>query len=144
MEFAITGKDLMPYAPVRVGGFFDGLGDLIITWIRRTRIGGGDGLNDPTTSAGLPLSEDAELYDVDVLNGSTVVRTVSGLTTPTMVYTVAMMTADFGSVPASVTVNVYQISGEVGRGFKGHGVAPSNPYAPEVLPPWGEFYVNGS
>lgn len=142
VDFTNTGNDLRPYAPVKVGGFFDGSGNLIMTWNRRTRIGG-DGWGNTSTGQ-LPLSEDSELYDVEVLSGSTVKRTVSGLTTPTMVYTVAMMTADFGSPPASVTVNVYQISAQVGRGFKGHGVAPSATYAPETLPPSGDFYVNAA
>lgn len=142
VQFTNTGNDLRPYAPVKVGGFFDTQGNLIVTWNRRTRIGG-DGWGNPTTGQE-PLSEDSELYDVEILSGSTVVRTVRGLTTPTMVYTVAMMTADFGSPPASVTVNVYQISAQVGRGFKGHGVAPSSTYAPETLPPSGDFYVNGA
>ena len=141
-QFTNTGRDLMPYAPVHVGGFFDTFGNLVITWFRRTRIGGGQWLD---TSGDLPLSEDSELYEVEILSGSTVVRTFSKLPTSTAIYTITQMTTDFGSVPASVTVNVYQISGEIGRGFKGHGVAPSISPAPEVLPtqPFG-FYINGS
>jgi hypothetical protein len=114
----------------------------VITWLRRSRIGG-DGWGE---GSDVPLSEDSELYDVEILAGDdvTVLRTISGLTTPTCIYTAAQQIADFGSAPATVNVNVYQISGEVGRGFKGHGVAPSSSPAPEVLPASGGFYVNGS
>jgi len=116
--------------------------NLIITWLRRTRIGG-DGWGEGPT---IPLSEDSELYDLEILgtDGVTVIRTISGLTTPTYVYTEALMMEDFGFVPGSVAVNVYQISGEVGRGFKGHGVAPSSTYVPPTYPAAGGFYVNGS
>jgi hypothetical protein len=142
VDFTITGNDLMPYAPVKVGGLLDGSGNLVITWLRRSRIGG-DGWGE---GSDVPLSEDSELYDVEILAGDdvTVLRTISGLTTPTCIYTAAQQIADFGSAPATVNVNVYQISGEVGRGFKGHGVAPSSSPAPEVLPASGGFYVNGS
>jgi len=96
-QFTIAGADLAPYAPCHIGGYLDGSNDIVITWLRRTRIGGeadwADGVAD------VPLSEDAELYDVDVMNGSTVVRTFSNLTTPICVYTVAQQTADWGSPP---------------------------------------------
>ena len=141
--FTITGRDLMPYAPVKVGGSFDGSGNMIMTWQRRTRIGG-DGWGEGSDN--LPLSEDSELYDVDILNGagSSVLRTISGLTTPAAVYTAAQQIADFGSAQASYKVNVYQRSAQVGRGFQGHGVVPAaNGIAP-VYPESGNFYVNGT
>ena len=72
-SFAISGADLKPYAPAGIGGTVDGSGNITITWIRRTRIGGeadwADGVAD------VPLSEDSEAYSVDMLNGSAVVRT---------------------------------------------------------------------
>jgi hypothetical protein len=49
------------------------------------------------------------------LNGATVVRTVSGLATPSFLYTAAMMTADFGGPVTSLRFRVYQI-GALGRG----------------------------
>jgi hypothetical protein len=143
---AISGADLKPYAPAGIGGTVDGSGNITITWIRRTRIGGeadwADGVAD------VPLSEDAELYDVDILNGSTVVRTFTNLTAPVCIYYAAQQTADFGSTQASVTANVYQKSAQVGRGYKGTGVAPTAGSwpVPWPAPPGGvgQFYVNGS
>jgi hypothetical protein len=147
-QFTIAGNDLKPYAPAGIGGTVDGSGDITITWIRRTRIGGEADWADGVTD--VPLSEDSELYDIDVLNGSTVVRTISGLTTPTCVYTAAMQTADFGSVQSSVNVNVYQRSAQVGRGFGANGSAPTpagSTFIPWPAVPAGSgqlFYVNGS
>jgi hypothetical protein len=145
-SFTVNGADLKPYAPAGIGGTVDGSGNIIITWIRRTRIGGeadwADGVLD------VPLSEQAELYDVDVLNGSTVVRTISELATATCVYTQAMQVADFGSAQSSVSVNVYQRSVQVGRGLKANGTAPTpggwpTPW-PAIYPGEQLFYVNGS
>lgn len=152
-QSTITGKDLAPYAPAGIGGTVDGSANIAITWVRRTRIGGeadwADGVSD------VPLSEDSELYDVDIMNGSTVVRTISNLTAPTAIYTAAMQNADFGSTQTSVTARVYQKSGQVGRGYRATGIAPT----PGAWPvPWpavasggsggaggfGQFYVNGS
>lgn len=111
--FTITGMDLMPYAPVHIEGTRPS--DLVITWVRRTRIGGDwlDGVGD------VPLSEASELYDVEIMDGVDVVRTFSDLTSPTVTYTVAQQTTDFGSPPATVDVRVYQKSAIVGRGFTG-------------------------
>ena len=77
-QFTIAGKDLYPYAPVKVGGTEDANQNIILTWQRRTRIGGdgwGEGSND------LPLSEDFEAYQVDIksLDNSTVLRTITGI-----------------------------------------------------------------
>lgn len=103
------GIGYRPYAPVHVSATRSG-GDATLSWIRRTRIGGDtwDGLD-------VPLSEDTEAYEVDILSGSTVVRTLSA-SSPTVVYPAAQQTADFGAVPPSLTVEVYQLSTRFGRG----------------------------
>jgi hypothetical protein len=80
--------------------------------VRRTRVNGGwaDGTGD------VPLGEAAEAYEVDVMDGSTVVRTIA-TTTPTATYTAAEQTTDFGAPQASVTIRVHQVSAVVGRGI---------------------------
>lgn len=112
-----TGADLKPYSPVHIGGWRDAAGDLALTWVRRTRIGGEwrDGID-------VPLGEATEAYDVEILNGAgAVVRTFSGVTSPTVTYTAADQVADFTAPQSSVTVRVYQLSSVVGRGFPGTG-----------------------
>ena len=102
---------LMPWSPAHVVGIRNGAGDLSISWVRRTRFGGvwADG-------ADVPLNEESERYEVDVLNGADVVRTLVA-TTPAVTYTSAEQTADFGSPQSAVAVKVYQISAAVGRGW---------------------------
>ena len=78
---------------------------------RRTRFGG-----VWTDGADVPLNEESERYEVDILDGPDVVRTISA-TSPAANYTAAQQTADFGSAQASVAVKVFQISATVGRGW---------------------------
>lgn len=111
----ITGAAEKPFAPVSIAGSRDGGGNLTVTWVRRTRIGGEwlDGTEDA------PLGEDSEAYEVDVMSGGTVVRTISGLTAASASYSAANQATDFGSAQAAIAVRVYQISATVGRGYAG-------------------------
>lgn len=146
---ALQSNDLKPYAPAQLGGSLDASNNFIITWARRTRLGGS--WQDGTGT--VPLNEESELYDVEIYNstGTTLKRTISGLTTPTAVYTVAQQTADFGSPPASVLVKCYQRSAAVGRGFTATATIPTPGGWPVPFPATfaspadGQlFYVNGA
>jgi hypothetical protein len=97
---------------VDVEGSRDLSNNLTITWIRRSRIGQEttyiDG-GDP------PLGEETEAYEIDVMNGSTVARTISA-TTSSATYTATDQTTNFGSPQSSLSIRIYQISAAVGRG----------------------------
>ena len=114
-NFTYNAVALKPYSPVQIAGTRDGSGNLTINWLRRTRIGG-----DWRDGVDVPLSEESERYEVDIMSGVTVKRTITGLTTPTASYTAAQQVTDFGSAQSSVTVNVYQLSAKVGRGYAGN------------------------
>lgn len=107
--YAFRGAGLKPLSPVHVRGRRPA-GDVEISWIRRTRIGG-----DGWDVAEVPLGEDSERYEVDVLAGTVVKRTLSS-SGPSAVYTLAQQVADFGAVQSSISVRVHQISGAGGRG----------------------------
>jgi hypothetical protein len=81
-----------------------------LTWIRRTRFGG-DGW-----SGEVPLGEASEAYEVDILDGIDVVRTLSAAQ-PSVLYAAADELADFGAPQSSLSVRVVQLSATVGRGF---------------------------
>ena len=107
-------RSLMPYAPCHIAGSRDGSNDLTITWIRRNRLFG-----EWRSSVGVPMSEDSEAYEVDIIGDSSgdVLRTITGLSSPTATYTAAQQTTD-GITPGDpVIVRVYQISALIGRGF---------------------------
>ena len=116
MTFATKAVGRMPWSPVQIAGARNGGGDLAITWVRRTRFGGvwADGVD-------VPLNEESERYEVDVMNGANVVRTIAA-TTPTASYSAAQQVADFGSAQSSISVRVYQLSASVGRGWPGAAI----------------------
>ena len=100
---------LKPLAPVHVRAR-RGEAGIALSWIRRTRRDG-DGW-----AAEVPLGEDVEAYEVDILSGGTVLRTLTAAA-PAVLYAAADELADFGAPQASLTVAVYQLSATVGRGF---------------------------
>ncbi|MEZ5851824.1 MAG: glycoside hydrolase/phage tail family protein [Hyphomicrobiaceae bacterium] len=106
---AFSGIGRRPYSPVHIRAQRSG-GDLTVTWTRRTRQGG-----DNWSMTDLPLGEDAELYEVDILDGPDVVRTI---TTPTtaITYTTVEQTTDFGGPQPAVHIRVHQVSATWGRG----------------------------
>lgn len=113
-DYSVTpaGVGLRPWSPSHLAGARDlGSGDVTIAWLRRTRYGG-----DAWESADVPLNEQSESYDLEVMNGSSVVRTASALSSPSYLYTAAAQTADFGALQSSYTIRVYQRSAQIGRG----------------------------
>jgi len=106
---AFEGLGLKPLSPVHIRGHRIG-DDLEITWVRRTRIGG-----DGWETAEVPLGEDVERYEVDILDGASVIRTIA-TTVPSASYPAAAQIADFGSVQSAVSVRVQQTSAVAGRG----------------------------
>jgi hypothetical protein len=117
LAFAFRGIGLRPLSPVQVRGQFSS-GDLIITWMRRTRISG-----DSWEQTEVPVGEDSEAYEVDIMAGSSVVRTLTAAS-PSATYTAAQQTADFGSVQPSYTLRIYQLSPIYGRGQVREVVVP--------------------
>jgi hypothetical protein len=105
------GRGLRPLSPVHLKVVRDaGSGDVTVTWIRRTRIGG-DGWGEEE----VPLGEERERYRLDILDGSTLRRRiVTG--EPSAIYAAADQIADFGTPPASLAVRVAQIAAGFGAG----------------------------
>lgn len=105
---AFAGTALVPFSPVHIRSFRSE-GGIAVSWIRRTRIGG-----DSWLAPDVPLSEESEKYEIEILDGLAVKRTVA-CTEASLTYSAADQIADFGSVQSSVTVRIYQI-GALGRG----------------------------
>jgi hypothetical protein len=103
------GEGLKPLSPVHVRGARSG-GDLLLTWVRRTRTGG-----DSWDGIDVPLGETEERYEIDILDGTTLKRTLTAAT-PTATYTAAQQTTDFGTPQPSISLRIYQISATRGRG----------------------------
>jgi hypothetical protein len=89
-----VGATNKPYNPAHFEAVKDsGTGDWTFTWVRRSRIGGAW-----TSGTSIPLGESAENYKVKIMDGVTVVRTITS-TTATAVYSSAQQVTDGGDVP---------------------------------------------
>jgi hypothetical protein len=100
---------LKPLAPVHVKAA-RGSSGVTFSWVRRTRIDGDSWVGE------VPLGEESEQYVLDILSGTSVVRTLNA-TTPIALYAVADELADFGAPQTSLAVRVTQLSATVGAGF---------------------------
>lgn len=109
-QHAYHGVGLRPLSPVHVRARRSEGGDLHLTWIRRTRKGG-----DSWEASEVPLAEDEERYEVEILNGETVKRTIF-TTAPSATYSAAEQADDFGGLPETVALRIFQISSVWGRG----------------------------
>jgi hypothetical protein len=101
---------MRPLSPVHVTAAQASDG-LQIAWIRRTRIGGDGGWE----AADVPLGEDYERYEIDIMDAGTVVRTLSS-TAPAVLYTTAQQITDFGVPRTTYVLRIYQLSASYGRG----------------------------
>ncbi len=104
----VGGEALRPLSPVhprarRWGGAIE------IDWIRRTRIDG-----DSWDLAEVPLGEEAELYDIAILDGTVVRRSVR-TTAAAWSYPEAFELADFGVAQSEIEIVIAQISTVAGR-----------------------------
>jgi hypothetical protein len=111
--FAAAGIGLRPLSPVHARARTETSGDRILTWIRRTRVGG-----DSWEVAEVPLGEAQERYEVDILSApgsATVVRTLT-VDAPEAIYTAADQITDWGAPLPSYAVRIHQMSALVGRG----------------------------
>lgn len=109
-SFTYKGVNLQPLSPVYARGSRNA-GSLTVIWTRRSRLSS----SWWTTGMVAPLGESSESYEVDVMSGSSVVRTIA-TTSAAITYTAAQQQADFGSVQGAITLRIFQLSSAVGRG----------------------------
>ena len=117
MAFTPRGIGRRPYSVTHVSQpwkFARVPGDLTISWKRRTRAPAGDSWD----AIEVPLFEESEAYELDILDGATVKRTLASNTT-SVIYTGAQQTADWGALLGpgnSLQVAAYQTTPQYGRG----------------------------
>lgn len=124
-EFAYTpqGESLRPFRPAHIKGSRDGSDNLTISWIPRTRE-----FYRSLSMFPFPPLELQEKFEIDILDGLNVVRTLTATTATSgqagsVVYSAAEQTTDFGSAQSSVSVRVYKISSVAGIGRGNPGEA---------------------
>ncbi|SLN61533.1 hypothetical protein ROG8370_02834 [Roseovarius gaetbuli] len=117
VSFTPGGAGLRPFSVAHVAQpwrFARSPGDLTIRWMRRSR-----SLVADTWGAGdVPLAEETEAYEVEILDGAAVKRTLSTPTTSAL-YTVLQQTADWGAPLGpgqTLIIRIFQLSALFGRG----------------------------
>lgn len=106
-------RSMRCFSPVKIKGTRNIEGDLSIRWVRRTRWYG-----EWVDEVDVPLFEESEAYEIDILDGTTVKRTLTS-STPAITYTAAQQTEDFGVTIGVVDIAIYQINAIIGRGNAG-------------------------
>ena len=109
-ESVATAKALQPYAPARVRGLRSAEGVTFSILRRGRRDADGWDLRE------IPLGEDAEAYEIDILRNGAVVRSLSS-SASSVIYPAALELADFGAAQGAFDVQAFQMSAAVGRGF---------------------------
>ncbi|MCE7997390.1 MAG: hypothetical protein HEP70_00885 [Rhodobiaceae bacterium] len=108
---AFDGVGLRPLSPVHIKGHRNDVGDIDLSWTRRTRLEA-----DSWLGLDVPLGEEMETYELDILDGGAVKRTLTA-STNSVVYPSALQIADFGSNSFStVDLRISQLSQAFGRG----------------------------
>ena len=110
-----SGASLRPFAPVHLGARSEPLGDITLTWTRRSR----NPAADSWEATEVPLLDQPEAWEVDILDGATVKRTLTA-GTATFTYSTADQIADWGAALApgtALTIRVAQLSPSLGRGI---------------------------
>ncbi len=111
--FSLTysGASHRPLAPVHGSAVQSG-NDWVFDATRRTRIGGASLDNQD-----VPLGEASESWSLDILDGSTVVRTITGVSLP-LTYAEADQVTDFGAAQGTISAALYQVNPTLSlRGF---------------------------
>lgn len=153
-NFMNNGGRLRCYSPTQLAGGVNTAGDIVIDWVRRTRIGG-----QWQDYSEVQLGEASEQYVLQIWDSTFTVcaRVVTGLTSPTFTYTSAMQVTDFGAQQQTIYVTVGQI-GAFGLGVQAHAIiagagasvntplSPKQPYntTPPPTPASAGCQVSGS
>nr|WP_286948249.1 phage tail protein [Pseudomonas sp. UBA6718] len=112
VDFTYRGVNLECLSPVYAKAARDVSGNFSGSFTRRSRVTG----TWWTTGVPTPVGEASEAYEIDVMSGSTVVRTIA-VNSPSFTYSATDQTTDFGSAQSSITFRIYQLSAVVGRGY---------------------------
>jgi len=107
-----------PYAPVHLNAVIHG-SDIEFTWDWRSRLSPVEIFTGAADTIYGEATLEFELEVMSDVSPDTVIRTYTGITTNSKLYDSTDIVTDFGSIPATITFRVYQVSAVVGRGYAG-------------------------
>jgi len=110
-DFTVAGRWRMPFAPAQLRGRHDAAGDVALSWIRQTRIGG-----DSWDVVEVPLGEATEAYRIDLVEGATL-RASFDTAVPALTLSAGDLAVVLSAPDADFTVRVRQLSATAGPGI---------------------------
>ncbi|MGV1951537.1 baseplate multidomain protein megatron [Agrobacterium vitis] len=104
VSFSGGVRALTPLSPVHLRASRGASGDIALSWVRRGRTDA-----DNWTPSDIPLDEESERYQLDILDaGKAVLRSVT-LTSAAYAYSAELQATDFGVAPSTLSIRVRQI-----------------------------------
>lgn len=101
-----------PFPPLHLAAVING-SDIDLSWDWRSRLHTGSVLPGSDNN---PAGEATLAFEIDIMDGATVKRTLTA-TTNSKTYLDADIITDWGTMPDDLTFRVYQMSALVGRGY---------------------------
>ena len=115
MSVLAQAAPALPLPPVHLRARRSG-GDVLLSWVRRSRADG-----DGWGIAEAPLDHVPERYRVTILDGGFPLRVLE-TSLPSVTYLASQQSVDFGSLPASFSYRIAQLSLVLGAGHEAEGV----------------------
>lgn len=100
-----------PLAPVHFRARRNGAGDIVMSWIRRSRVDA-----DDWAASEIPLDESEERYRLEIRDGGMLLRQVE-VADPSLVYTADEQLVDFGAAAEAFSVRLFQLGRKVPLGI---------------------------
>ena len=119
LAYPASGVAETPYAPTSLDAEVSG-SDLVLSWDYRSRLTTGF---NPANHG-----EAALAFEIDIMDGATVTRTLTSATN-SVTYGAVQIAEDFGSMPTEITFRVYMMSALVGRGYMAEAARTTATYS---------------
>ncbi len=132
-----TAVNLKPLSGIDFKARRDPNYNLVFDWTRRTRVP-----SEIFSGVAMPLGETTESYDVEVWDAgySTLMRTYSALSSPSLTYDADAQYADISAEVENYYLKIYQRSPTVGRGYP-LDASGSLPLSSTPDPYWSDVYA---
>ena len=110
----VTGglRARLPLSPVHLEAQKQAGGNVLVSWIRRSRIDA-----DSWDGDDIPVGEEGESYRIEIASAAGALKRTATAATQSWTYAAAAIAADFPVLPANATITVRQISAAVGAGI---------------------------
>lgn len=139
IPYTYYGTNIKPVNSIRIRGHRTWEGTWNLEWTRRSRQA-----VEYTSGIDTPIGETSQLYEADIYSSasfSTIVRTITNLSSPSLSYTIAEQLNDFGAEQSTIYIDIFQMSSIVGRGFASRNTITQNK---QKIPAICQYHFDGT